>query len=87
MLHAIAYLYEDLPRYDRVERVGDNLKYFDKGKEVYYEPVYNYIVNRHPVLGLEFLEAENREQAYQKFMESYPKHISALTVSPVPPKL
>lgn len=87
MLHAIAYIYEDLPRYDRVERVKDRLRYFDKGVEVFYEPSYDYIVNRHPILGLVFVNAETKEEAYQKFVTSFPKHITALTVNLVPPYL
>lgn len=84
MIFVIAYVCEDLPRYDRVERVGSRLRYFDNGVEVFSELSYDYLVNRRPVLGLEFVETETKEQAYQQFINSFPKHIIALTVKPVP---
>jgi hypothetical protein len=84
MLFAIAYVYDDLPRHDRVERDGNHLKYYDKGVEVYTEFVPNWIITRRPRLGLAFIKAESASEAHHKFRESFPLNITAVTVAKIP---
>lgn len=84
MLFAVAFVYEDLPRHDRVEQVGDLLKYFDKGNPVYEEIKADWIIVRHPRMGLDFVEAETATAAHKKFRDDFPKHITAITVARVP---
>lgn len=85
-LFAIAYVCEELPRHDRVEHVGNKLRYFDKGMMVYEEIIPNWIITRHPQLGLKFVTAENSTEAHRNFIESFPQHVTAITIAQFPPK-
>lgn len=88
MLFALAFMWENFPKYDKVEqtRRGNQYRntYYHKGVEVYCEEVHPYVVIREHFIGLRFIEAENVPEATNKLFEEYPFHIIQITVSPIP---
>ena len=88
-IFAVAYVYEDLPRHDRVERLEQEkmLRYYDKGVMVYEEVIYDYLISRRPILDLKFVSSISKEDAYQQFMDTFQHHIIAISVALVPSKL
>lgn len=81
---AIAYVFEQFPKYDRVERANDYLKYFCKGVEVYSEVAPHWAAPIKPQLGLAFIEAEDSTDAYHKFTDTFQYHVLTTIIQAVP---
>lgn len=81
---AVAYIYEEFPKYDRVERSNDYLKYFFKGVEVYSEVAPHWAAPKNPRLDMTFIEAKDSTDAYHKLIDTFPKHILTTVIQAVP---
>lgn len=84
MKFAVAYLWEDFPQYDRVEQQGRTIKYYNKNVLIAEGSIESWGVNRQSSLTLDFVEADNTEDARKKIIEKVPKHILSLLASAIP---
>ena len=83
----VAFIYEDFPRYDKVERTASEICYFDGDKVVAKMPLLplQQIILKDKKLGLEFVVADTGREACQKTCRSFPLNIIATVVAEVPP--
>jgi hypothetical protein len=75
MKYAVAILYEDFPRYDRVKQSLNKVEYFDGDTKVAEEPPNIAFVMREQILGIHFVEANNEAEAFDIVYRALPKHI------------
>ena len=82
---AVAFIYENFPKYDKVEQTASTLRHYKGDKMVAETELSHVVVVRQQMLGLEFVEAENVEDAFKKIRERFPLHILASAISAIPP--
>ena len=75
MKYAVAFVYEDFPRYDRVKQSLNKVEYFDGDTKVAEEPPNIALVMREQRLDIHFVDANNEAEAFQMVFRAFPKHI------------
>ena len=88
MLFAVAYLFEEFPRYDSAKSDGKVVRFYYKDVEVYsfdYSQCGQFVdIKFAHILRVDFIETESAADALKKIIEKVPFHILMTAVLAVP---
>lgn len=84
---AVAFIWTDFPKYDRMEVTPEKAVFYDRDTAVYehrLDFMFPHILMFPYNVGLRFVEAQDESEAIKKVFESFPRHIEVATAVAVP---